>query len=260
MSKLSNKKIILLVGEGDSSKIVYHALKMHFNIAKVVLEMKISRKTFLKRRIIKLGYAKVVGQILFQLLTVRTLKRKAQKRILEIYTKYSLLSNNIPKEKLFIVQSINDSNVLRLLEKSNPDVIVVNGTSIISEKIIHCTRAKMINTHMGITPLYRGVHGAYWALTNNTPWHCGVTVHLIDKGIDTGDIIFQEKITPTKHDNFVTYPFLQLAVALPLLIKAVSDSFNNTLKIKRRDDLHSKLWSHPTIFQYYKNKFLHGVR
>ena len=40
--------------------------------------------------------------------------------------------------------------------------------------------------HAGITPQYRGVHGGYWAVVNNDPEHCGVTIHFVDKGIDTG--------------------------------------------------------------------------
>jgi methionyl-tRNA formyltransferase len=43
--------------------------------------------------------------------------------------------------------------------------------------------------HAGITPRYRGTHGGYWVLLNNDPGHCGVTIHLVDPGIDTGSIV-----------------------------------------------------------------------
>src|SRR5206468_1975891 len=61
------------------------------------------------------------------------------------------------------------------------------------------------------------VHGAYWALAENDATHCGVTVHLVDAGIDTGGILAQSQITPTARDNFATYGMLQTAIGLRLL-------------------------------------------
>jgi folate-dependent phosphoribosylglycinamide formyltransferase PurN len=76
---------------------------------------------------------------------------------------------------------------------------------------LQSTSAKFINTYTGITPLYRDVHGGYWALFQNDKENCDVTVLLVDEGIDTGNIIYQFLIQPTKHDNFSTYPLLQLS-------------------------------------------------
>ena len=48
-----------------------------------------------------------------------------------------------------------------------------------------------VNIHNGPLPKYRGVNPINWALKNNENSH-GVTLHHIDEGIDTGDIIDQE--------------------------------------------------------------------
>lgn len=48
-----------------------------------------------------------------------------------------------------------------------------------------------VNLHNGPLPKYRGVNPINWALKNNEEQH-GVTLHLIDEGIDTGDILDQE--------------------------------------------------------------------
>lgn len=69
-----------------------------------------------------------------------------------------------------------------LMRMISPDIVVVNGTRIINEETINCLHVPMINMHMGITPRYRGVHGTYWALTQGDKEHCGVTIHVIDKG------------------------------------------------------------------------------
>ena len=48
-----------------------------------------------------------------------------------------------------------------------------------------------VNLHNAPLPKYRGVNPINWALKNEEPIH-GVTLHHIDEGIDTGDIIDQE--------------------------------------------------------------------
>jgi folate-dependent phosphoribosylglycinamide formyltransferase PurN len=72
------------------------------------------------------------------------------------------------------------------LKAINPDLVIVNGTRIISKKVLSSINSKFVNIHVGITPKYRGVHGTYWALVNNDVENSGVTVHFVDEGIDTG--------------------------------------------------------------------------
>ena len=101
-----------------------------------------------------------------------------------------------------------------------------------------------VNYHAGITPKYRGVHGGYWAKAEDDLRNFGVTAHLIDAGIDTGAVLYQARIAPTARDNFSTYPYLQMAAALPLLEQAARDAMAGTLK-PQPVDLPSRAWSHP---------------
>ena len=114
---------------------------------------------------------------------------------------------------------------------------------------MNCVNAKFINLHAGITPKYRGSHGAYWALYNNDKENAGVTVHFVDKGIDTGNIIYQSTISVTEKDNFTTYPLLQTCVGVEDEIRAINDIINDNVVCKTVD-LPSGLYSHPTFFQY----------
>src|SRR5262249_22864046 len=115
-----------------------------------------------------------------------------------------------------------------------------------------------INYHAGITPKYRGVHGGYWAQAEGDPGNFGVTVHLVDRGIDTGEVLYQERLAPSADDNYSTLPYLQLGAALPLLERAARDAVNGTLRPEKLD-LPSKLWSHPTLWQYIKTGLRRGV-
>jgi methionyl-tRNA formyltransferase len=60
--------------------------------------------------------------------------------------------------------------------------------------VLHNDKCPIINLHVGFLPYNRGVHPNFWSFYDGTP--SGVTIHLIDEGIDTGDIIFQ------RHVNF----------------------------------------------------------
>src|ERR1019366_6083028 len=169
-------------------------------------------------------------------------------------------TSDIPKNCVIDVPSVNSETTIATLQRLSPRVVIVNGTRIIQEKVLNCIDTIFINTHVGITPLYRGVHGGYWALASGDPGNRGVTVHKVDKGIDTGSIIAQACITPTTKDTFVTYPFLQTASAIPLLIQAVSDALAGNLAELPPPPGRSQLWTHPTAYQYLKKRIMVGVR
>lgn len=250
----------MLIDNSDLSRIIYHALASEFDIEAVVREAKMPRQAFLRQRLKKLGWRKVLGQILFAKCVVPLLRREASGRRAEILKQYEMNESPIPPERVIDVSSMNDMEAVALLQKLSPQVVVVNGTRILGAKVLDATEAIFLNTHVGITPLYRGVHGGYWALASDDPEHCGVTIHRIDSGIDTGAIIAQALIRPMDGDNFTTYPLLQIASAIPLLKKAVFDALHGGLELARVPAGESKLWSHPTALEYLRGRIGRGIR
>jgi len=256
---MENKKILLLAGKHTATHIVYHYLQKYFTGIEVILEEKENTKKFLRRRIRKLGLSKVIGQIAFQLCIAKPMALLSQKRVDEILLKNEMDASPIPAPVIHAVQSVNQAKTVSLIKKINPGLVIVNGTRIISQKVIEAAGCKMINTHAGITPKYRGVHGMYWALVNRDIENSGVTIHYIDEGIDTGNIIDQARVKPTSQDNFITYPMLQLAAGLPLLKKAIEDYFNNEIQVKE-SKTESALWYHPTLWNYCYNRIFKKVK
>jgi folate-dependent phosphoribosylglycinamide formyltransferase PurN len=250
-------KIVLLAGKGDFTNIVYNKLCENYSIETAIIENKEDMKRFIKRRIKRLGIFTVMGQIAFQFFIVKPLAFFSRKKVRKIFLAKALNVNPIPEKNTINVSSVNADSTLALLQKIQPDLVIVNGTRIISKKILNGINCKFINTHVGITPKYRGVHGTYWALVNNDLKNSGVTVHFVDAGIDTGNIIAQAQVKPTSSDNFITYPYLQLAAGITLLENAVNDFIHN--KIKEQSIAgESNLYYHPTIFQYlYYRIFKH---
>jgi methionyl-tRNA formyltransferase len=73
------------------------------------------------------------------------------------------------------------------------DWIISYGYShIIKQNVIDSAKNPIINLHISYLPFNKGADPNFWSWLENTPK--GVTIHQIDKGIDTGDILIQKEI------------------------------------------------------------------
>ena len=87
----------------------------------------------------------------------------------------------------------NSKKKLKLKYFMKFDLILSFGyRHIIDEFIIKKLRRPIINLHMSYLPYNRGSHPNFWSFMEGTP--SGVTIHEVNKGIDTGKIIAQKKI------------------------------------------------------------------
>lgn len=253
----NKKNIVLLCSNGDSTRAVYRALKEKFGDVTVIMEEDVPRKLFLKRRLKKLGFFPVFGQVLFMAAATPILRLLSQKRLDELKKELKIAEI----ENVVHIDSVNSESGREQLRKARPKVVVVNGTRIIGKETLQAVDARFINMHAGITPLYRGVHGGYWALAENKPNLVGTTVHFVDTGIDTGNIIGQSFFEVTANDNFTTYPSLHTKAGIPILVKTVELALADTLTEEEKEpNLPSKLRYHPTIWEYFYYLIKHGVK
>lgn len=111
---------------------------------------------------------------------------------------------------LFLGYGKNETSLISFLEKEGHqvihwdekltevdpgdfDLVVSFGYRyIISAEFINNCRRPPVNLHISFLPFNRGAHPNFWAWFEGSPH--GVTIHHIDEGIDTGDIIIQEKV------------------------------------------------------------------
>ena len=183
--------IVLLIDPSDLSRIVYNALADEFRIEAVIREAKPARSSLLKRRLGRLGWRTVFGQIAFATFIIPLLRIEGAGRRRKLLLQYGLNESPLPPSRVVDVPSVNDLQTIALLKDLSPQLVIVNGTRILNETVLNATGATFLNTHVGVTPLYRGVHGGYWALASGDPEFFGVTIHKIDKGIDTGEVVSQ---------------------------------------------------------------------
>ena len=256
-------RIVLLAAPGISTNIVFNAIDSESGLSGVIIEEPIPRWRFLLRRARRLGYREAMGQILFQALVPPLLRKLSRRRIEAIVRGHGLDTSPIPESRVSRVSSANSEQAHMLLRRLEPDVIVINGTRILDAATLSAVSARFVNMHTGITPMYRGVHGGYWALVSSDAANCGVTVHEVDRGLDTGRILHQARITVDKRDNFITYPLLQLGAGIPLLLRHLaapdSDATPDDESRAMAAQAESRAWSHPTLWGYLRTLARNGV-
>ncbi|MDF9392311.1 formyl transferase [Methylococcus capsulatus] len=233
---------------------MYHGLAPHAQVAAIIVETPVSLARLARRRMEKLGLMATMGQILF-IACNKLLARFSAKRIRELISAYGLDDAPLPEDRVIPVDTVNSHRTIALLRELAPQAVVVNGTRIISREVLDAIEVPFLNTHMGITPRYRGVHGGYWAIANDDRENCGVTVHLVDAGIDTGGVLYQGIIEVDEKDDFNTYPLHQIAKAIPLMQSALEDVRAHNLRTVP-GVFPSRLWHHPTLFEYLRNRLL----
>jgi folate-dependent phosphoribosylglycinamide formyltransferase PurN len=250
--------IVMLANDNPTTWIIYNYLIREFGLFPLLLEPGVPRAVLFRNRIRKRGLPNAISQVFF-IRTIRAyLNRKYRRRIEEICAATAMERARPITSAILDIPSVNSQECREILADLNPRVVIVNGTRIIGKQTLKAVSSAFINTHHGITPRYRGAHGAYWALYNNDRENCGVTVHLVDEGIDTGNIIAQARIEPTPQDSFVTYPYLLTEKAIPLITKAINDIQNEQLKTVAIEG-QSEVWYHPGFVQYLVGR-LRGVK
>lgn len=252
-------KLVVLATYSSTTWMMVNALIEDYPSLHVVIESPISRLVLLRKRMARIGVVKVVGQVFF-MLYLPILKHVSAKRIRSLVTSADLSAQLPTNVSVVNFNSVNSQECIEWLHNEQPSVVILNGTRIVSSELLASCNAVFLNTHCGITPAYRGVHGGYWALVRGDKDNVGVTIHLVDAGVDTGSVVYQETIKVDEQDNFCTYPVKQYIAGIPLMKRAVANVFSGNLRTYRREDLISKIWYQPTLWQYWWTRLRHSVR
>lgn len=106
------------------------------------------------------------------------------------------------KLPFLIHRNINSPEFLDELKKFSCDIFVsMSFDQIFKETVIFMPPHGTINCHAGKLPFYRGRNVLNWALINNEE-EFGITIHYVDEGIDTGDIILQKTFPISDGDDY----------------------------------------------------------
>ena len=87
-----------------------------------------------------------------------------------------------------------ERELIRILEENEVDLVVLAGyMRLVGEEFVQAFRNRIMNIHPALLPSFPGTSGVADALTYGVKV-TGVTVHIVDEGLDTGPIILQEAV------------------------------------------------------------------
>ncbi len=124
--------------------------------------------------------------------------------------------------------------ILQLLNEKETDLVVLAGyMNVIDEKIVQAYRRKIINIHPSLIPKYcgKGFYGkhVHEAVIAGGEKVSGATVHFVDEGIDTGDIIIQEEVPVLPEDTADDLAARVLVVEHKILTETIKNFAENQL-------------------------------
>jgi folate-dependent phosphoribosylglycinamide formyltransferase PurN len=98
---------------------------------------------------------------------------------------------------VYSVDSHNDDKCIEILSLISPDVVVLAPAStIIRKNVLNIPKIGTVNAHMGKLPEFRGMNALEWTILKTKTGY--VSVHFVDEGVDTGDILLVRQIPLNK--------------------------------------------------------------
>jgi methionyl-tRNA formyltransferase len=127
--------------------------------------------------------------------------------------------NGIP---IFEPEKPNAPDFVETMRALAPDLFIAVGYMLLlKEPLLSVPRVAAANFHASLLPAYRGKHPVFWALRAGEKW-CGLTVHEMSAGLDTGDIMFQVRVPVLDGDSVSLLYDRIMAESVPLAGKLVS--------------------------------------
>jgi methionyl-tRNA formyltransferase len=121
--------------------------------------------------------------------------------------------------------------------ETSPDYILSIYYDRIFEADFILNSSPLLNVHNSLLPTYRGMRPIDFALKNNEK-HIGVTIHKIDSGIDTGDILAQSSFVVSEGESPSTAREKCFDLAIPLIFETL-EKIDAIVPIQQNDDLAS---------------------
>lgn len=123
---------------------------------------------------------------------------------------------------------VNSDEFYEIAQKYACDLFVsMSYNQIFRNRIYNLPTHNTINCHAGKLPFYRGRNILNWALINDEK-EFGITVHYVDDGIDTGDIILQRTYPIREEDNYGTLLEVAYKECPDILYQAIKEIQNGT--------------------------------
>jgi len=121
----------------------------------------------------------------------RRLEQAAQRRL---HASLGEVSREFPPVPIVRTANVNSDEAYGLISKNAPDLLVVYGTGLLKKRTIEAAPLGALNAHTSLLPDYRGASAEFWQLYHEAYHTTGITIHFIDEGVDTGDVVYDCRV------------------------------------------------------------------
>ncbi|HBL73693.1 MAG: methionyl-tRNA formyltransferase [Bacteroidetes bacterium GWF2_42_66] len=152
--------------------------------------------------------------------------------------------------KIFQPEKLKNPDFIDDLKSLNADLQIVVAFRMLPEIVWNMPRLGTFNLHGSLLPQYRGAAPLNWAIINGEK-ETGVTTFLLDQEIDTGKILFREKITINKDDTVGSIHDCLMEIGAELVLKTVDALAKGNFYAIHQDELAAttELKHAPKIFK-----------
>lgn len=130
---------------------------------------------------------------------------------------------------------LKDPDFIRELKSLNADLQIVVAFRMLPEEVWNMPRLGTYNLHGSLLPKYRGAAPINWAIINGET-ESGVTTFKLKHEIDTGSMLYQEKVKISEHTTAGNLHDELMTVGANLVLKTVKAIENGTVDLKVQDD------------------------
>ncbi len=194
----------------------------------------------------------ILGDARFDNTDNRNLSWYAQEKGLHIRSlkKFARLE----KIPYILVKDLNDPASAELLREVKPDLVAFTGGGLIRANILGLPILGVLNCHTGILPPYRGMDVVEWTAAEGRVDEVGfgTTLHLMDKGVDSGPIILTRTISTQPKDDFKTIRERLEVVMLELMLEGICGLRDGTLRpqAQKMEDGRQYFVMHPRVKRF----------
>lgn len=248
--------LIALIGDAPHAWTMVNALRKRFGDFPVIVERGEPASAFWARRKKKLGSAAVYSMKAAQV-AAKLSKPFSRSRLSALRAECDATPLTGPSR--IDVDNLNAEPALATIRALEPRAVFVASTGMLRAPLLQACACPVVNYHSGLNPAYRGINGGYFALANGEPEHFGVTLHLVDLGVDTGPILATNRIPVAANDNLQTYMTLMAARSQALVTGTMVRVLDGDATPLPPSTLPSNQYYAPTLGQYLANGIRRGV-
>ena len=159
---------------------------------------------------------------------------------------------------VYCYDSLQNKEVKTNIEDHGIELILNQTELVIDDEILKMPKKGVINRHGSLLPRHKGRMASYWSYVEGQDY--GITIHLLDKKLDSGDIVIQERLDISPNEPYyevISKIFNQSPCLIDKAFSLLDDPSFVPTPMKKNDEKRKKF---PGLKQAFENRKVHKQR